>query len=117
HSRGVAADWEFPAREPTALLGGRMPGPGPALFDAIRASLGDVPLAAEDLGFITPEVHELRRAIGVPGMKILQFAFGQVNSPHLPHCYDPATVVYTGTHDNDTARGWFETATPEEQEM
>src|SRR5207237_996448 len=100
HFRGFAAYWEIPASEPTAIHGRWMPGPGRALFDAIRDSLGDVPLVAEDLGFITPEVHELRRAIGVPGMKILQFAFGQVNSPHLPHCYDPATVVYTGTHDN-----------------
>jgi 4-alpha-glucanotransferase len=116
HFRGFAAYWEIPASEPTAIHGRWMPGPGRALFDAIRDSLGDVPLVAEDLGFITPEVHELRRAIGVPGMKILQFAFGQVNSPHLPHCYDPATVVYTGTHDNDTARGWFETASAEEKE-
>ena len=70
-----------------------------------------------DLGFITPEVHELRKAIGVPGMKILQFAFAKVNSPHLPHSYDPMTVVYTGTHDNDTARGWYATATPDERNL
>jgi 4-alpha-glucanotransferase len=93
-----------------------MPGPGKALFDAIREALGELPLVAEDLGFITPEVHELRRAIGIPGMKILQFAFAQTNSPHLPHCYDPLTVVYTGTHDNDTARGWFESASDEERQ-
>jgi 4-alpha-glucanotransferase len=117
HFRGFAAYWEIPASEPTAIHGRWMPGPGRALFDAIRDALGDVPLVAEDLGFITPEVHELRRTIGVPGMKILQFAFGQVNSPHLPHCYEPGTVVYTGTHDNDTARGWFETTSADEQEM
>jgi 4-alpha-glucanotransferase len=117
HFRGFAAYWEIPAHEPTAIHGRWMPGPGKALFDAIRAALGDVPLVAEDLGFITPEVHELRRAIDVPGMKILQFAFAQVNSPHLPHCYDTATVVYTGTHDNDTARGWFDTATTDEQDL
>jgi 4-alpha-glucanotransferase len=94
-----------------------MPGPGRALFDAIRDALGDLPLVAEDLGFITQEVHELRKSIDVPGMKILQFAFAKVNSPHLPHCYDPMTVVYTGTHDNDTARGWFATATSDERRL
>jgi 4-alpha-glucanotransferase len=75
-----------------------------------------LPIVAEDLGFITDEVHELRKAIGIPGMKILQFAFTQPNSPHLPHSYEPKTVVYTGTHDNDTARGWYEDAAVEERE-
>jgi 4-alpha-glucanotransferase len=116
HFRGFAAYWEIPASEPTAIHGRWMPGPGRALFDAIRSSVGDLPVVAEDLGFITPEVEELRKAIAVPGMKILQFAFAKVNSPHLPHMYDPMTVVYTGTHDNDTARGWFETATDQERE-
>ena len=116
HFRGFAAYWEIPASEPTAMHGRWMPGPGRALFDAVRDGLGDLPLIAEDLGFITPEVHELRRAIGVPGMKILQFAFAQPENPHLPHCYEPHTVVYTGTHDNDTARGWYEQATPHEHE-
>jgi 4-alpha-glucanotransferase len=116
HFRGFAAYWEIPASEPTAIDGRWMPGPGRALFDAIRDALGELPIVAEDLGFITPEVHELRKAIGVPGMKILQFAFAQTNSAHLPHSYDPATVVYTGTHDNDTARGWYEEATAEERE-
>ena len=110
HFRGFSAYWEIPASEPTAMNGRWMPGPGKPLFDAIRDALGELPLVAEDLGFITPEVHELRNAIGVPGMKILQFAFSQTGSPHLPHCYDPLTVVYTGTHDNDTARGWFDHA-------
>ena len=77
------------------------------MFDAARKALGEFPLVAEDLGFITPEVHELRRAIGIPGMRILQFAFTKVNSPHLPHCYDPMTVAYTGTHDTDTLVGWW----------
>ena len=117
HFRGFVAYWEIPASEPTAIHGRWLPGPGKALFDAIRTALGELPLVAEDLGFITPEVHELRRSIGLPGMKILQFAFGQMNSPHLPHCYDPLTVVYTGTHDNDTARGWFESAGAEEKQM
>jgi 4-alpha-glucanotransferase len=117
HFRGFAAYWEIPAREETAIHGRWMPGPGKALFDAIREALGDFPLVAEDLGFITPEVHELRRAIDVPGMRILQFAFGKVNSPHLPHCYEPKMVVYTGTHDNDTARGWFANAPESERNL
>jgi 4-alpha-glucanotransferase len=117
HFRGFEAYWEIPAHEPTAIHGQWVPGPGRALFDAVRDKLGDLPLIAEDLGHITAEVQELRRAIGVPGMKILQFAFSKVNSPHLPHCYDPMTVVYTGTHDNDTARGWFMHATPEERQL
>lgn len=116
HFRGFAAYWEIPASEPTAIHGQWKPGPGKALFDAVRNALGDLPLIAEDLGFITPEVIELRKAVGVPGMRVLQFAFGQINSPHLPHCHDVNTVVYSGTHDNDTARGWFENTTDEERE-
>ncbi|HXH39678.1 MAG TPA: 4-alpha-glucanotransferase [Thermoanaerobaculia bacterium] len=116
HFRGFAAYWEIPASEPTAIHGHWMPGPGRALFDAIRDALGELPIVAEDLGFITSEVHQLRKDIGVPGMRILQFAFTQASSPHLPHSYDPKTVVYTGTHDNDTARGWYENAAAEERE-
>jgi 4-alpha-glucanotransferase len=116
HFRGFAAYWEIPAEEPTAVHGRWMPGPGLAFFDALRAGLGELPLVAEDLGFITDDVHELRRATGLPGMKILQFGFAQDDSPHLPHRFEPHTVVYTGTHDNDTARGWFEGATAEERE-
>jgi 4-alpha-glucanotransferase len=116
HFRGFAAYWEIPASESTAIHGRWVPGPGRALFDALRDTLGELPIVAEDLGHITAEVNELRNAIGVPGMKILQFAFAQPDSPHLPHCYDPKTVVYTGTHDNDTARGWFEHATAAERE-
>ncbi len=115
HFRGFAAYWEIPASEPTAMHGRWMPGPGRELFDAIREAVGALPIVAEDLGHITPEVHELRKAIGVPGMKILQFAFAQPNSPHLPHHYQAQTVVYTGTHDNDTARGWFDQASDEER--
>ena len=116
HFRGFAAYWEIPAAEPTAIRGRWMPGPGRELFDAIRDALGELPIVAEDLGFITPAVQELRTAIDVPGMKILQFAFSHENSAHLPHGYDPKTVVYTGTHDNDTARGWYAEATAEERE-
>src|SRR5205085_863537 len=117
HFRGFAAYWEVPASEPTAINGQWVPGPGKALFDAIFNAIGDVRLVAEDLGFITPEVHELRRAIDVPGMKILQFGFSAVDSPHLPHRYEPRTVVYSGTHDNDTARGWLETAPDDERAL
>ena len=116
HFRGFAAYWEIPASEPTAVHGRWMPGPGTALFDAIRAALGELPLVAEDLGFITEDVHALRHAINVPGMKILQFGFGQNDSPHLPHRFEPRTVVYTGTHDNDTARGWLDTTAEAERE-
>jgi 4-alpha-glucanotransferase len=116
HFRGFADYWEIPADEPTAVHGRWMPGPGVALFDALRIALGELPLVAEDLGFITQSVHDLRRAAGLPGMKILQFGFAENDSPHLPHRFDPHTVVYTGTHDNDTARGWFERASDEERE-
>lgn len=115
HFRGFAAYWEIPGEEPTAMNGRWMPGPGLELFDAIRNALGELPLVAEDLGFITEDVHELRKAIGIPGMRIVQFGFGQDDSPHLPHRYECATVVYTGTHDNDTARGWFANADEDEQ--
>jgi len=115
HFRGFAAYWEVPASEPTAEHGQWKPGPGQALFDAIREALGGLPLIAEDLGFITEDVHALRKAIGVPGMKIVQFGFSQIDSPHLPHRFEPATVAYSGTHDNDTGRGWFEQAPRQEQ--
>lgn len=116
HFRGFAAYWEVPAGEPTAVNGRWAKGPGLRLFDAIRNALGDLPLVAEDLGFITQEVHDLRHAADLPGMKILQFAFSQPDSPHLPHRFEPKTVVYTGTHDNDTARGWLESAPEQERE-
>jgi 4-alpha-glucanotransferase len=116
HFRGFVDYWEIPAAEATAVRGCWMPGPGLALFDALRAGLGELPLVAEDLGFITQEVHDLRRATGMPGMKILQFGFSAGSDAHLPHRLEPHTVVYTGTHDNDTARGWFDHAPEEERE-
>lgn len=116
HFRGFAAYWEIPASEETAVRGRWMPGPGKPLFDAIRAALGDLPLIAEDLGFITEDVHELRKSIGLPGMKIIQFGFGADDNPHLPHRYDVHTVAYTGTHDNDTAKGWYDAADKDERE-
>lgn len=116
HFRGFDSYWEIPADQPTAEHGHWAPGPGTALFDAVRAALGALPIVAEDLGTITPAVDALRRSIGAPGMRVLQFAFGDDNrNPYLPHNYDRDTVVYTGTHDNDTTRGWFETASEHER--
>jgi len=107
HFRGFAASWEIPAADPTAEHGRWVPGPGRALFDAAAAALGPKPIIAEDLGLITPDVDELRDALGFPGMRILQFAFGD----EQPETFQPAhypenCVVYTGTHDNDTTVGW-----------
>jgi 4-alpha-glucanotransferase len=116
HFRGFEAYWEIPAAEPTAVHGRWVPGPGAALFRAIREALGEVPFIAEDLGVITPEVRALQHELGFPGMRVLQFAFGgDGGSPHLPHHYISASVVYTGTHDNNTTRGWFDASSPEEQ--
>lgn len=109
HFRGFEAAWEVPAGSDTAVNGEWVRGPGKALFDAVGAALGPPPVIAEDLGLITEEVRELLAATGFPGMKVLQFAFGSgPTNPYLPHNYaDPNCVVYTGTHDNDTTRGWF----------
>jgi 4-alpha-glucanotransferase len=116
HFRGFAGYWEIPADSPDAKTGRWLRGPGQALFDAIGAALGPLPIVAEDLGFITPDVHALRQGCGFPGMKILQFAFGgDGEHEFLPHMYDRATVVYTGTHDNDTARGWWQNAKDQER--
>jgi len=115
HFRGFAGYWEIPSSCPTAIEGRWMPGPGAALFDAIERALGRVPIIAEDLGFITPDVRALRDGCGFPGMRILQFAFGgDAAYEFLPHNYTPASVVYIGTHDNDTVCGWWDSA-PERQ--
>ena len=82
-------------------------GPGRSLFDAVRNRLGGLPFIAEDLGLITPDVDDLRAELQIPGMKVLQFAFDSADSPHVPHNLQPDTVLYTGTHDNDTAMGWL----------
>ena len=109
HFRGFEAYWSVPATEPTAVNGAWMPGPGAEVFHAIRAALGEAPFIAEDLGVITPEVRALQAELGFPGMRVLQFAFASDAQNHdLPHNYIPDAVVYTGTHDNDTTRGWFE---------
>jgi 4-alpha-glucanotransferase len=108
HFRGFAAYWAVPRGSPTARTGTWRPGPGAALLEALRTALGDLPFIAEDLGLITDDVHALRDRFGLPGMRVLQFAFGgDPDSPFLPHNYAPNTVVYTGTHDNDTAVGWY----------
>lgn len=107
HFRAFAAYWAVPANEETALHGRWMPGPGLRFFDAVRAALGGLPLVAEDLGTITPDVRELLEALGIPGMKVLQFAFSDDDHPYQPHRHVPNAVVYTGTHDNDTTRGWY----------
>jgi 4-alpha-glucanotransferase len=116
HFRGFAGYWEIPASEPTAVKGRWVPGPGDALFKAITRALGPMPIIAEDLGVITPEVDALRRKFAFPGMRILQFAFaGDASDRFLPHHHEPDTVVYTGTHDNDTVAGWWATASEHER--
>jgi 4-alpha-glucanotransferase len=108
HFRGFAASWVVPAGAPTAAAGHWEPGPGRTIFEALERALGPLPFIVEDLGLITPDVVALRESLGFPGMKVLQFAFdtGPGNA-YLPHNYEPTTVVYTGTHDNQTTIGWF----------
>jgi len=116
HFRGFAGYYEIPASCPTAREGTWRTGPGKALFDAIARALGPLPIVAEDLGFITPDVHALRDGCGYPGMRILQFGFGgDASNEFLPHNYVANTIAYTGTHDNDTARGWWDNASPHER--
>ena len=124
HFRGFEAYWEVPSSEETAVNGRWVKGPDAALFEALSGALGDPsagsgrgePIIAEDLGVITPEVEALRDRFGFPGMKILQFAFDDdAANPYLPHNYERNCVVYTGSHDNDTTRGWFESAPEPEQ--
>ena len=118
HFRGFAAYWEIPASEPTAVKGRWVKGPGQAFFDAVRDGLGELPIIAEDLGVITPDVDALREANGLPGMKVLQFAFaGGADEPYLPHNYEHNCVVYTGTHDNDTSNGWYAQAPEGERDL
>jgi 4-alpha-glucanotransferase len=110
HFRGFEAYWEVPAGMATAEVGCWVKGPGADLFEALRRALGGLPILAEDLGLITREVEELRDHLQLPGMRILQFAFGGATEDRfLPHNYDYNTVVYTGTHDNDTTHGWYAT--------
>jgi 4-alpha-glucanotransferase len=109
HFRGFESFWEIPGTEKTAINGKWKKGPGVHLFHALKKEIGDMPIVAEDLGVITPEVEKLRDTLGFPGMKILQFAFGgDAGNFYLPHNHTPNSVVYTGTHDNDTTIGWYE---------
>jgi 4-alpha-glucanotransferase len=111
HFRGFEAYWSIPAEEETAVNGEWIKAPGQELFQALEAALGPLPLVAEDLGVITPEVDALRLSNGMPGMRVLQFGFGgKAAHNHLPHRFVPATVAYTGTHDNDTTQGWWNVA-------
>ncbi len=117
HFRGFAGYWEIPVAEPTAVNGRWVAAPGDALFAAIRAALGEVAIIAEDLGLITDDVNALRLKYGFPGMRILQFAFDGDSTAHfLPHNFAPDTVVYTGTHDNDTTVGWWQKASAFERQ-
>ena len=109
HFRGFEAYWEIPAAEETAVKGRWVKGPGARFIDALRAALGELPIVAENLGVITPAVEELRERFSLPGMAILQFAFGGDGSAEgfKPHNYVRNLVAYTGTHDNDTIQGWW----------
>lgn len=118
HFRGFAGYWEVPAGNDTAEFGRWVPGPGASLFDAIRATLGGLPIIAEDLGEITQDVIDLRDELDLPGMKVLQFAFsGDPDHAFLPHNYPVNCVAYTGTHDNDTSVGWYATASDKERDF
>lgn len=111
HFRGFEAYWEIPAKEKTARIGTWVKGPGEDLFKAVKRALGTLPIIAEDLGVVTPGVVALREKFNFPGMKVLQFAFStDANDVFLPHNYERNFVVYTGTHDNDTTKGWYEKA-------
>lgn len=108
HFRGLAAAWSIPAGEPTAMQGVWVDAPGEALLQALIDALGRLPLVAEDLGIITPDVVALKEKFGLPGMAVLQFSFDDHDdNPHKPRNMTPATVAYTGTHDNDTTAGWW----------
>lgn len=122
HFRGFESYWEIPAEEPTAAAGCWRAGPGKALFDALATAhdplrAGEpLPIIAEDLGVITPAVTALRQACGFPGMRVMQFAFGDTSAnPYLPHNFEAQTVAYTGTHDNDTTLGWWQTVGAEQR--
>src|SRR5438045_2112834 len=108
HFRGFESYWEIPASEPTAEKGRWVPGPRDDLFNVLYDCLGNLPFIAEDLGLITPEVIALRDRLNMPGMKVMQFGFGNPDVHiYLPHRFEPNCVVYTGTHDNDTTVGWW----------
>jgi 4-alpha-glucanotransferase len=113
HFRGFEAYWEVPASEPTAMIGQWVKGPGLAFFEVVEKTFGALPIIAEDLGVITPEVVAIRDATGLPGMKVLQFAWGGRGGENsfLPYNHVPNSVVYSGTHDNNTTLGWWQDET------
>jgi 4-alpha-glucanotransferase len=114
HFRGFSQFWEIPASEPTAIHGHWVDGPKDDLFVKLREALGGLPFFAEDLGHITPDVHALRERLAIPGMAVLQFGFGDAGAHvYLPHTFTTDKVVYTGTHDNDTLLGWWESSATE----
>ena len=116
HSRGFASYWAVPFEEKTAINGQWIEGPGKDFFEAMRREFGELPIIAEDLGVITPEVEDLRDSFGFPGMKILEFAFDSSEAnDYIPHNYTRNFIVYTGTHDNDTVVGWFQKASAADQ--
>jgi len=118
HFRGFDTYWEIPADAPDARAGRWLKGPGAAFFRALREALPAARIIAEDLGYIGPDVVELRRSAGLPGMKVLQFAYGHdANNVNLPHFYPADSVAYTGTHDNITTRGWLESLPPSIEAM
>jgi 4-alpha-glucanotransferase len=118
HFRGFESYWAVPAGSPTAQTGSWVPGPGHALFRALKTALGDLPLIAEDLGVITPPVDALRHDFSLPGMCILQFAFGGAQEDRFfPHNCNPHTAIYTGTHDNETTVGWFANLSDRERNL
>ncbi len=118
HFRGFEANWSVPAGSQTAKDGQWIKGPGAKLFEAMGQRLGPLPILAEDLGSITPEVYELMERYQFPGMRVLQFAFSDAQEGRfLPHHYVRNTVVYTGTHDNDTTRGWYASTTAMERAL
>jgi 4-alpha-glucanotransferase len=114
HFRGFAGYWEVPGDAENAINGRWLPGPGAPIFDAMRSKFGELPLIAEDLGYITPDVVDLRLRFNLPGMKIFQFGLeADMGHPFLPHNYGENYVAYTGTHDNATSAGWFQNASEE----
>lgn len=116
HFRALASHWAVPAGSADARSGQWRPTPGRAMLLALRADFGDLPIVAEDLGVITPDVEALLRKFDLPGMRVLQFAFsGEGHNPHLPHMHARNSVAYTGTHDNDTTLGWFRSLNPDTQ--
>jgi 4-alpha-glucanotransferase len=116
HFRGFAQFWEIPASEPTAIHGRWVDGPKDELFNKLREELGGLPFFAEDLGYITQDVHELRERLRIPGMAVLQFGFGDPGAHmYLPHRLTADRVVYTGTHDNDTTLGWWNSTATENE--